>query len=339
MNEDADNGQKVIVANFGRGNYLWQECKDNSTVATFEDEDLRPFWLSGDREAYVRHCIANKKTFEGEVPTASVASRWFGTGETVSGTVDDIWIHKDGDDLWWTVSLDEPAAEELRDAQPGTTHVARVFVIHKPAKRWSRLSRQGTPLTWSGLHPKAQDFLRTQATLITLSAENAAYARALIDGDDLSPWHSKLAWKRKFDEAKRSPVTHFGAQSKAVWRMVETALNTVAGANGQVVERNTKVKESHFESREAFQAYVAELIKNQCGLCALSALPLQFDGDQTDTEMLASLDRIDSSGHYAPGNLQVVCRFVNRWKSADDNTEFARLIDVLRGTSKPGINT
>jgi hypothetical protein len=327
-------GQRVIVANFGRGNYLWEECKRNATVATFEDEDLRPFWLSGDRDAYVRYCIAKKKTFDGGVPTANVASRWFGTGETVSSTVDDIWIHKDGDDLWWTVSLNEPATVDLRDAQPGTSHVSRVFVIQKAANRWSRVSRRGTPLTWSGLHPKAQDFLRTQATLITLAAENSAYARALINGDDLSPWHNRRAWKQKLDESKRAPVAHRGAQSRAVWRMVETALRTVAGANGQLEDRTAKVKESHFDSREAFETYVNDLITTQGGLCALSALPLQFDGEFTDIELLASLDRIDSAGHYAPGNLQVVCRFINRWKSADDNDEFVRLLAVLRDTSR-----
>jgi hypothetical protein len=46
--------------------------------------------------------------------------------------------------------------------------------------------------------------------------------------------------------------------------------------------------------------------------------------------MKASLDRIDSSGHYEAGNLQVVCRFINRWKGADQNVQFVRLMDTLR---------
>ena len=52
--------------------------------------------------------------------------------------------------------------------------------------------------------------------------------------------------------------------------------------------------------------------------------------------MLCSLDRIDSSSHYAPGNLQIVCRFANEWKSSRDNTEFKRLIEVVRGASAIG---
>jgi len=117
----------------------------------------------------------------------------------------------------------------------------------------------------------------------------------------------------------------------AASRMVDTALKTVAQANGQLVESTAKLKENHFSSVEAFQSYVAELIKAQGARCALSDLPLQLDGEETDRQMLASLDRIDSAGHYAPGNLQVVCQFINRWKGADDNGDFVRLLGRLRG--------
>lgn len=65
-------------------------------------------------------------------------------------------------------------------------------------------------------------------------------------------------------------------------------------------------------------------------MCALSGLVLQFDGEYDDQEMLASLDRIDSSRHYERDNLQVVCRFVNRWKGADDNAQFTRLLAKLQ---------
>lgn len=322
--------QKVIVANFGRGNYLWPECKQRSTVATFEDEDLRQLFLSGDRKAYVEYCIANKKTFDGNVPTAAVASRWFGTGGTVTDTVDDVWVHKEGDVLWWTISRKEPASVELRTAHPGTTKSARVYVIHKPAQPWARVSKTGMPLRWSGLHPKAHDFLKTQGTLISLAPENASYALALINGEDLTSWHSKTDWKQKQDEAVRLPVTHFDAEQRAVMRMVNTAIATVANANGQKVESTAKIKESHFDSRDDFTAYVLELLAAQGNCCALSGLGLQFDGEVSDRQLLASLDRIDSAGHYGPGNLQVVCQFINRWKSADDNAEFKRLVALLR---------
>jgi hypothetical protein len=43
-----------------------------------------------------------------------------------------------------------------------------------------------------------------------------------------------------------------------------------------------------------------------------------------------SLDRIDSDGHYAPRNLQIVCCFINRWKSDSDNEKFKALLDTVR---------
>jgi len=39
---------------------------------------------------------------------------------------------------------------------------------------------------------------------------------------------------------------------------------------------------------------------------------------------------VDSSRHYEPGNLQVVCKFVNQWKGAMANEEFKRLIAKIR---------
>jgi hypothetical protein len=49
--------------------------------------------------------------------------------------------------------------------------------------------------------------------------------------------------------------------------------------------------------------------------------------------MLCSLDRIDSDGHYEEENLQIVCRFINRWKSDSDDAEFRRLVRLLQDTA------
>lgn len=64
-----------------------------------------------------------------------------------------------------------------------------------------------------------------------------------------------------------------------------------------------------------------------------TGIPMQRDRDSDDEELLCSLDRIDSNGHYAPGNLQIVCRFANRWKSDSDNADFMRLINLVRNTT------
>lgn len=114
-------------------------------------------------------------------------------------------------------------------------------------------------------------------------------------------------------------------------RMVKTAQQTTAAANGQTVLQTIKNKNNTFVTQDAFVQYVEGLLERQGGCCAITGLPLRADDEQAgDDDMLASLDRIDSSGHYEAGNLQVVCRFINRWKGADDNGRFVELVTVLR---------
>jgi hypothetical protein len=114
-------------------------------------------------------------------------------------------------------------------------------------------------------------------------------------------------------------------------RMVKTAQQTTAFSNGQTVPQTVKNKNNAFDSEDEFVGYVRSLIEKQEGLCAISGLPLQSDiTGHGDDEMKASLDRIDSNGHYEVGNLQVVCRFINRWKSSDKNSQFMELIQILR---------
>lgn len=321
----------VYIANFGRHNIMWQDCLARSTVATVEDENVRLFWLAGDRQGYIEYCIQNMKTVAGLTPTRAVASRWFEIGNVVTNTAGDVWIHTDQDDLWWTISKPEPAQAALVPSRwPGAYSSDLVYEIHKPAEAWSRVTRGGRPLKWTGLHPRAKAFLTTQSTLAALSANNAAYALALINDEPLALWHSRPDWKAKESSAKAPPVWHFSAQERAIWRMVETAYSTVASVDGRTVERTLKVKECGFETRDEFTEYLNALLEAQDYSCALCGLPLQFDGDHDDPQLLASLDRKDSNGHYAPGNLQVVCRFINFWKRDQDNAEFARLLHLVR---------
>lgn len=113
-------------------------------------------------------------------------------------------------------------------------------------------------------------------------------------------------------------------------RMAKTARDTVKNSRGQEVLRSVKVKELGFPQGQDLESYVEILIEKQEGLCAISGIQLQYDDDCRDTELLCSLDRIDSDGHYESGNLQVVCRFINRWKGDSKDDEFRRLIECLR---------
>jgi hypothetical protein len=91
-----------------------------------------------------------------------------------------------------------------------------------------------------------------------------------------------------------------------------------------------KLKELGMSEGE-LEALIRELLTRQEDRCALTGLPFQFRGVHDDANLLPSLDRIDSNGHYERANLQVVCRFVNFWKQDSDNEEFKRLLMLVRG--------
>lgn len=326
---------KVFIANFGRENYAWADCLARSTIATMNSTRAQPFWVAGDREGYIRDRIRFDKTAAGKTPTVPVASRWFNLMTTIVESEGDIWIHREKDKLWWTTSRSDPATFEPLKETVGDRR--DVIICHKPCDPWSNKSRKGNRLEWAGLHPKAQEFLFTEGTLQQLKPDNAEYALALIDGEDLGPWHSRPEWRALVARRQKNPGTTFNARQKAIWRMAATAKGTVDFANGQQVLKTVKNKDLLIPEQE-LMPFLDALLAEQEGLCAITDLRLQYDGDEDDKEMLCSLDRIDSSGHYEKDNLQIVCRFVNRWKSSGDDQQFRRLIKVVRGGSSGPIS-
>jgi hypothetical protein len=167
---------KTFIANFGQGNYLWPTCLARPSVATIEAEDLRALWLADDRESYIARCVADKKTHKGLTPSRQLASRWFNLAHIISSTQDDLWIHREKDDIWWTTS--RPGEVDVSKQPPlGVLNGREVYVLHKSCDAWSNKNKKGTPLNWRVLHPKARDFLFTEGTLQELSADHAAYAK------------------------------------------------------------------------------------------------------------------------------------------------------------------
>jgi hypothetical protein len=206
----------------------------------------------------------------------------------------------------------------------------RVYVFHKASKAWSNQNKTGNLLDWRALHPKAREFLFTEGTLQQLSDDYAAYAWALVEGRDLGSWHAQPEWRAKAESTGKNPGTVFSAKQRAAVRMAQTARQTADGCRGQQVVRTVKNKDLRFADSRQFERFIAALIDAQDGLCAITELPLQFDGEHTDSEFLCSLDRIDSDGDYEDGNLQVVCKFVNRWKGSEGDLNFRRLMGLVR---------
>ncbi len=73
--------------------------------------------------------------------------------------------------------------------------VAARLRCHKPCEPWSNHNKTGNRLEWNALHPKAKEFLFTEGTLQQLADDSAAYAMALIAGDNPAPWHDRWVFR------------------------------------------------------------------------------------------------------------------------------------------------
>ena len=131
-------------------------------------------------------------------------------------------------------------------------------------------------------------------------------------------------------EGQRDQVRYLSGREKSIIAMRLAVENTVKNANGQIVERVLKNKELRMTSAE-LEKLIATLLDLQDNRCALTGIAFQFHRPDADKNLLPSLDRIDSAGHYAVGNLQIVCRFINFWKGDSDNAEFQQLLMLVRG--------
>jgi hypothetical protein len=127
---------------------------------------------------------------------------------------------------------------------------------------------------------------------------------------------------------------YLGAREKSIADIKYSVGKTVFNSNGQVVPRTVKPKELRMSEVE-LDRLIRELLSVQEDRCAITGLPFQFQGAHSDHNMLPSLDRIDSNGHYERGNLQMVCRFINFWKQASEDSEFRRLMNLVRGIDAP----
>lgn len=135
-----------------------------------------------------------------------------------------------------------------------------------------------------------------------------------------------LWWVSKLERQNNSEIKD--ARFTAVWSMANQAEQTARRSYGQTVERTVKNEDLRL-SKEALISHLNELLDETGNRCAITSLTLQFEG--SDNQLRPSLDRIDSNGHYEAGNLQVVARFINFGKSDAEDTEFRRLIAIVRG--------
>ena len=166
-----------------------------------------------------------------------------------------------------------------------------------------------------------------------IEAETGLKNVRLIDAHSMVWLFSSLLKKEaagELDGGRGASDRVLGARERSIADMKYSVGKTVFNSNGQTVERKVKDKELRMSEYE-LDKLLRHLLEVQEERCAITGLPFQYQGAHSDTNMLPSLDRIDSNGHYEKGNLQLVCRFINFWKQAADDQEFRRLINVVRG--------
>lgn len=77
---------------------------------------------------------------------------------------------------------------------------------------------------------------------------------------------------------------------------------------------------------------IKTLWEKQKGICALSGLPMQLRKKNRRNDMftVASLDRIDSSKAYEPGNIQFVILSLNLGKNDASNDAYMEFLRKLK---------
>lgn len=195
--------------------------------------------------------------------------------------------------------------------------IATEYYLKKIAQDYS-VAQFENALKSVALHISYYEDLR-QVNLISLR-------RVLVKHADSSSLEPSV-----YDEerATQKNLSSDGALSESIQQMIRNA-RIADGLSGTKRVSTSKIKKVKFGNDEAFSDFIKEKIIQQDGKCALSGIELQYRGLHSNNHFLCSLDRIDSSGDYEPSNLQVVCQFINRWKSDSNNDEFLILLNHLK---------
>ena len=322
----------IFKMSLGRDGNLEEEALNDGCLMFQSEKRFYDAVKSGDSAAILQtgRRIVNDAYKKAGAPDNAIGV-WRKTIETFetlpAGTLILHW-ETDKDRLRWGLTSAEPIA---RRDQPNDWAQPAIVFKRPMIEGWRGTSMGGVQL--SNIHPKARDLSINRATLNEVVTD-AGFFRALILDEDTSPWEQTPHWLKKASETGWKPKDlgkiFSGLQKKVrtplvletadffeaeVKRMAGTALQTAANANGQTVLRVVKAKDCPL-SRVELEAEIHRLLKQAENLCALTGY--RFRLENINPYLRPSLDRIDSAKGYEYGNLQVVTRGANFYKSASD---------------------
>lgn len=89
---------------------------------------------------------------------------------------------------------------------------------------------------------------------------------------------------------------------------------------------------------ETFVVHCQELYDQQCGLCAVSGFEMTFSSRPSDKSQQISINRIDSSRGYIPGNVRLVCYYINNAMAGLGVSELLRFVIQIMKHHKLDLN-
>lgn len=328
--------------NLGFGNKWLQTCLERNVLAFGVSQRAYELYVAGDLAGLVEYYMGLISPFTEELNRREVASRYANEIKFFCETGDEIlWLVKGATYLHWCRAEKGARIEsEYIENNPNRLEDRRAHLMVRPIKgEWKNQSLNGRSLELWKLHPKARDWLTQRGTMGRL--QHADYFIALIEDEDLVSWHSLPEMKASLIKGWNTEIPNVPPEwGFEVGRLAASIMNVVANANGQVVERISKIKNSSLSESE-WHVELRKRLLAQNFRCNITGRDLTVSKGSTDPWLQPSVDRINSDGDYEPSNIQIVSWAANRAKgdlSPDKVESYFQALQLAVSSPEPGAN-